>query len=460
MSTLRFGVFEVMGPQVGGTYSWAHPLSAGERYADPDHWIRFARATEEAGFDFLFFAGGYGYPIIDGDLSEIAALRGINFGGMDPDYLIPLLAHATTHLGFVVTMPTGIDHPVQLARRFTTLDHLTGGRVGWNIVTGASQNAVADVFGHAEMVSHDTRYAMAAEFVELAVRMWETSWNDDALVMDRATGVFALPDRIHPLDFAGEHYASRGYFSAPPSPQRTPVLFQAGTSPTGRAFAAGNSECVFVQATTPERTAAAVADIRRRAEEAGRDGAALRLMAGMTVFVAETSERARELAAEFDALQTDEIVASLYAGNTGIDLLALDPDRTLHQVLDQGGPVGQMGTSNIERFLGDDAPTVREILDQLRGLGTRGFRVVGDGAEVADQIEALAAATGLDGFLIEPAFDAYDIEAFGRLVTPVLRARGRIAHGTPGETLRARMSGVPGAARLGGSHPVLSAVSA
>lgn len=141
-------------------------------------------------------------------------------------------------------------------------------------------------------------------------------------------------------------------------------------------------------------------------------------------------------------MQTDDVVATLYAGNTGIDLLTLDPERTLHQVLEAGGPVGQMGTSNIERFLGSNgapAPTVREIIDDLKGKGTRGFRIVGDPREVADGIEALAAETGLDGFLIEPVFGTRDIAAFGELVLPILRERGRLADRVDGETLRERM---------------------
>ncbi|WP_227496912.1 NtaA/DmoA family FMN-dependent monooxygenase [Planctomonas psychrotolerans] len=455
---LHFGVFEVMGPQVGGTYSWAHPRSESANYLNTDYWISIAQTLERAGFDFLFFAGGYGYPIVDGDLSEVAVRHGINFSGLDPDYLIPVLAQHTDTLGFVVTQSTGLDHPVQLARRFSTLDHLTGGRIGWNIVTGASQNAVAEVFGHERMVPHDTRYEMAAEYVELAARYWETAWDDDALVVDRASGVFARRDGIHRIVYDGKHYRSRGYYGAPPSPQRTPVLFQAGTSPTGRAFAAEHAECVFVQATTPARTAAAVTDIRRLAAEAGRDADSITTMAGLTVFLAETEQRAVELAAEFDAMQTDEIVASLYAGNTGIDLLALDPDRTLHQVLDAGGPVGQMGTSNIERFLDDDAPTVREILDQLRGLGTRGFRIVGDPIQIADAIERLAAETDLDGFLIEPVFEPVDLEDFGRLVMPILRERGRLRDGEAGCSLRARITEQPGHDRLGDAHPALPAL--
>lgn len=458
--TLHFGVFEVMGPQVGGTYSWAHPRSEGMSYLDPTYWIRMARILEDTGFDFLFFAGGYGYPLIDGDLPHVATEKAINFPSLDPDYLIPILAQHTDRLGFVVTQSTGLDHPVQLARRFSTLDHLTGGRIGWNIVTGASQNAISDVFGHDSMVPHDTRYEMAAEYVELAARFWETAWDDDAFVGDPTTGIFARRDGVHRVTYDGAHYRSRGYYGAPPSPQRTPVLFQAGTSPAGRAFAAANAECVFVQATTPARTAVAVADIRRLAGEAGRDPEAITLMCGLTVFVGETEADALRYEAEFDAMQTDEIVASLYAGNTGIDLLALDADKTLHQVLDAGGPIGQMGTSNIERFLGDaegnGAPTVRQILDQLRGRGTRGFRIVGSPVQVADQIEALISATDLDGFLIEPVFPPHDLEDFGRWVLPILRERGRLRDGEAGNTLRARLSEISGHDRLGAAHPVIA----
>jgi alkanesulfonate monooxygenase SsuD/methylene tetrahydromethanopterin reductase-like flavin-dependent oxidoreductase (luciferase family) len=178
-------------------------------------------------------------------------------------------------------------------------------------------------------------------------------------------------------------------------------------------------------------------------------------MSGLTVFVGETEADARRYEAEFDALQTDEIVASLYAGNTGIDLLALDPDKTLHQVMDAGGPIGQMGTSNIERFLGEDAPTVRQILDQLRGRGTRGFRIVGDPVQVADQIEQLIAETDLDGFLIEPVFEPHDLADFGGLVMPILRERGRLRDGAAGNTLRARLTETPANDRLGAAHPVL-----
>jgi long-chain alkane monooxygenase len=442
MGTLRFGVFELFGPQVGGTLSWPHPLSDSVEFADPDHWVRMAKIMDAAGYDFLFFADGFGYPILGDDISPGAVERGINFSGYDPTILLPVLMRETRDLGFVVTASTGLDHPVQLARRFSTLDAISDGRLGWNVVTGASQNAVAELFGHDEMLAHDVRYDMAREYLELATRYWEDAWDDDALVADRVAGRYARLDGVHRVEFSGAHYRTSGYFGAPPTPQRSPVIFQAGTSPKGREFAARHAECVFVQATTPELTARHVADIHRRASAHGRATGSVLTMVGLTAIVAETSGEAHRLAAEFDEMQTDDVVATLYAGNTGIDLLSLDPDRTLHQVLDSGGPVGQMGTSNIERFLGSDAgaaPTVREIIDDLKGRGTRGFRVVGGTREVADQIEALAEATGVDGFLLEPVFGTRDVATFGELVLPELRARGRLTTPDAGATLRTRL---------------------
>ncbi|WP_210480095.1 NtaA/DmoA family FMN-dependent monooxygenase [Naasia sp. SYSU D00948] len=454
MTPLHFGVFEVMGPQVGGTYSWAHPLSSSIDYADPEHWIRIARLLDEAGFDFLFFADGYGYPIVGDDISEVAIRKGINFSGLDPMLTIPLLARATERLGFVVTSATGLGHPVQTARRFGTLDHLTQGRIGWNIVTGSSQNAVAELFGHRQMTPHDTRYAIAEEYVSLAGRYWEQGWDDDALLADRDRGEYADPSGIHRIEADGEHYRTSGYFTVPPSPQRTPVLFQAGTSGKGKEFAGRYAECVFVQGTTPELTARSVADIRRQAESEGRDPSALKLMAGLTVSVAATAAEAEHLRAEYERMQTDEIAATLYAGNTGIDLLTLDPDRSLEQLVEDGR-VGQMGQSNIDRFRGRGdapAPTVREILAQLRPRGTRGFQVVGDGESVADQIEDLAARTGLDGFLIEPIFDPHDLQAFASLVMPVLRERGRIPESPRTGTLREQLG--QASPRLDERHPL------
>ncbi|RKR75032.1 NtaA/DmoA family FMN-dependent monooxygenase [Frondihabitans australicus] len=456
MKQIHLGVFEVAGTQVGGTRSWYHERSDSVRNTDLDMWIGMAKILDEAGFDFLFFADGYGYPSKNGDLPEMAARGGINFGGIDPSLLIPTLARETKRLGFVVTSPTGIDHPLQTARRFATLDHLTGGRIGWNIVTGGSGNTVAELFGHTEMMKHDDRYGQADEYVDLALTFWEGCWEDDARVADKELEVFADRSKLHRIEFSGSHFRSSGYFTVPPSPQRTPVLFQAGTSARGREFASRNAEAVFVQYTTGPQTAANVADIRARATAQGRDPQSIVTMVGLSVTVAPTSAEAHRLRAEFDAMQNDEVVSVLYAGNTGIDLLALDPSRDLTQLRDSGSSslVGQIAQSNIDRFLptdGTPAPTVREILDDLKGKGTRGLQLVGDPIEVADALEAIMDETDLDGFLIEPLFGTADCEDFATLVVPELRRRGRMPASPATGTLRAQVTG--GGAHLAADHP-------
>ncbi|MCU1528507.1 MAG: hypothetical protein JWP75_2270 [Frondihabitans sp.] len=454
MKQIHLGVFEVAGPQVGGTLSWSLPDSDTVNYHDLDLWIGMAKVLDQAGFDFLFFADGFGYPAIDGDLPETSARSGINFPGMDPSLLIPTLARETERLGFVVTSSTGLDHPVQTARRFATLDHLTGGRVGWNIVTGASQNTVAELFGHDTMKGHDDRYDQADEYVDLALTLWQGSWEDDGFVGDKATGVLADRAKIHRIDYDGTHFRSSGYFTVAPSPQRTPVLFQAGTSARGRAYAARNAEAVFVQGTTVPQTTSNVADIRAKAAAHGRDPSSIKILVGLTVTVAPTTAEAVALRKEFDDLQTDDVVTVLYAGNTGIDLLSLDPDRDLTQLRDDGGPVGQMGQSNIDRFLpqdGSKAPTVREILDDLKGKGTRGLQLVGNPIEVADALEALVDETDLDGFLIEPIFGTRDLTDFATLVVPELRRRGRMPAAPGTGTLREQMLGA--GAHLASDHP-------
>ncbi|CAN5391521.1 LLM class flavin-dependent oxidoreductase [soil metagenome] len=455
MKQMHLGVFQVAGPQVGGTLSWPLPRSRSLDFHSLDHWVDVARILDKAGFDFLFFADGYGYPTINGELPDIAATGGINFPCLDPSLIIPTLARETENLGFVVTSSTGLDHPVQTARRFATLDHLTGGRIGWNIVTGASQDAVARLFGHTSMTAHDARYDIADEYLELALRLWEGSWKDDAVEADKASRRFADPKKLHPISYAGKHFRCDGYFMVDPSIQRTPMLFQAGTSARGREYAARHAECVFVQATTLEQTAVHVTDIRERAAAWGRDPQTIKILVGVTVTVAPTHDQAVALRQEFDDLQSDDVVAALYAGNTGIDLLSLDPDRELAQIHDDGGVVGQMGQSNIDRFLGrggEPGPTVREILAQLRGKGTRGFQVTGSGAEVADDLERIIDATDLDGFLLEPVYEPADLEDFARLVVPVLRARGRMPDTVASLSLRERITG-SASPRLAADYP-------
>ena len=450
MKRIGLGVFEVGGPQVGGTISWNHPRSRGSEWLDLRHWVEMAQLLDRAGFDFLFFAGGpFTYPAVGGEISEELVRAGMG-SGIDATYFVPSMAAAAERLGFVLTSVTGADHPLFTVRKFQSLDHLTGGRIGWNIVTGSSQDTHAAMMGHREMVAHDTRYAVAEEYVDLALRYWEGSWEDGGLVLDAEKGVFADPAKLHKVVHDGQHYRSSGWHTSPPGPQVTPTLFQAGTSETGREFAARYAECVFVQGSTVDLTARNVADIRRRAAAHGRDPAALKIFVGVTVVTAATEEEARRQREEFDALQTDELAAAYYAGNTGVDLSALDPDGTIEQVFEGGhAHVGQLGVSNVERFRGAGAPTVREILEQLKGRGTRGFPLTGSGEQVATGLEELIDATDLDGVMIEPVFDIASLEDFSEFVVPHLRERGRLEP-VSGSTMRERMTGA--GPRLADTH--------
>lgn len=441
MSEMILGAFQMFGsPSARGVTAWQHPRSDITRFHEIDHWVEVARLLDDSGFDFLFFADSWGYPTADGVIVDAAAKYGINFPLLDPQLLIPVLAYATNRLGFVVTETTGIHHPVETARRFATLDHLTEGRLGMNVVTGAIQNVVADLFGHGEMRQHDDRYDRADEYLRLARDYLENSWDSEALVDDAESATYADAAHLHKIEHNGTYYRSAGYFSVDPSPQRTPVIFQAGTSGRGKDFAASNAECVLLQGSTLELTAANVADIRARAVESGRDPQSIRMLVTISITVAPTREEAVALRAEFDALQTEEVTAAMFASNTGIDLLSLDPALPLSQIA-ENGVVGQIGQSNIDRFTPADgpAPSVREILDQLRGRGLRGFQLVGDAIEIADELEHILAVTGLDGFMLDPLFGTADIEDFSTLVMPELRRRGRLSQPASAGTLRERL---------------------
>lgn len=450
MDRIYVGVFEMFGsPSARGVSAWTHPRSDLTRFHDVAHWVDLARTLDEAGFDWLFFADSFGYPTVGGQMVDAAARWGINFPLLDPQLLLPILAANTRDIGLVVTETTGLHHPFETARRFATLDHLADGRVGMNVVTGSIQNVVADLFGHERMREHDMRYDMAQEYLDLARRYWEESWEDGALVQDPSTPVYADPARLHRIEHDGQFYRSSGYLTVDPSPQRTPVIFQAGSSGRGKEFAAANADCVLLQSADPAQMAANIADIRARAAAHGRDPRSIRVVATQSFFVAEDARDAQRLRDQFRDAQTVEVAAAMFVSNTGIDLLALDPDKPLSQVpLDD--VVGQMGQSNIDRFVGPDGegPTVAEILEQLRVRGIRGSQIVGTPEQVVDRIEDLLAATELDGFMLDPLFGGEDVRDFARLVMPELRRRGRIPDAGPGGTLRERLFAADAAAPL------------
>ncbi|TIH36608.1 NtaA/DmoA family FMN-dependent monooxygenase [Subtercola vilae] len=482
MKKLSLGVFDMMNPS-NGMPTWRHPNGRADRYSDVGYWIGVAQLLETAGFDFLFFADTYGYPTIDGELPSQVATAGIQFPGFDPMLMIAALAQATTRIGFVVTSPTTVEKPYASARRYATLDHYTNGRIGWNIVTGSSQATVDKLFGVTDETTHDSRYDIGDEFVDISLALWEGGWHDDAWVMDAARGMLVDPAKLHRTEYEGRYLSASGYFAVPPSRQRSPVLFQAGTSARGRAFAARNAEVVLIQGQTVEKAAAHVAEIRAVAVGHGRASGDIKVISGVTVTVAATSEEAWAKRRELEALYEVDDAAVIYAGFTGVDYRGVDPATPLvvgtsdqgQTLVDRfaGGSGGGGAGAGSGAAGGARVPTVGEVLESFRMKANRGFQVTGSPAEVADELIAIAEGSDIDGFMLEPTFgDEQAYVEFIELVLPLLVARGAVGAAATGgaaaaaaaaetaatspaatsPTLRERLF-EPGRARLPATHP-------
>ncbi|NQX33501.1 NtaA/DmoA family FMN-dependent monooxygenase [Herbiconiux sp. VKM Ac-2851] len=434
MQPLLLGIFQYIGPNGTVGSAWQHPDDTSAEFTKLSHWTALAKKFEEARLDFLFLADSYGFPALEGQLIPASVREGRGIPHGDPMPLVSALAAVTEKLGFILTTSTTVEPPAANARRFATLDHFTDGRIGWNIVTGSSGATAAALMGR-ELIRHDLRYDMADDYVDVSLTLWESSWEDDALVLDKAAGVYADPEKVHLVHHEGPYFRTDGILNLPPSPQRTPLLVQAGASGRGREFAGRNAEAVFVGGGEPATVAANVTGIRESAVAAGRPADSVKILVGALFITAPTSEEAWAKHATMLAMSSDEGAAAIYAGNTGIDLLALDPDKPIAQT------ETEMGQSNLERYLGKDgkpAPLVRDILENFRRTGINGSVFVGSPDEVADQIEEFVAATGVDGFLIQPHLTPETYDDLIELLLPVLRERGLARDEYAGDTLRER----------------------
>lgn len=447
---VHLGLFETPVLNVGGTTTWSHPDNTSHRFAELGYWVEMAQRLEAARFDFCFLADSYGYGELGGRRPDVNATEALELPRLDPGLLIPAMAHATEHLGFVLTASTMFEPPYANARRLSTLDHLTRGRMGWNIVTSSFAETASALFGR-EMVPHDQRYAMAEDFLELTYAVLEGSWEDDAVVLDKARRVYADPAKVHVVEHRGPFFSTRGYSNTPPSAQRTPLLFQAGTSTAGIGVGARHAECVFLQGSTPARLAEHVRTLDALATGAGRAPGSVRSMVGLSVVVAPTREQAQARYAEYLDLQTTETAVASYALFTGVDLGAHDPAAPFADVRTE------MGQSQVDRHKGSGAPggpgpTVGEVIEAHRTRGSRGLVAVGSPTDVADTLLELVDGTGVDGFLLEPWVEPGSVEDVAEHVVPELVRRGRFRTAYAEDTLRERFFG-PGRRQLPGDHP-------
>jgi FMN-dependent oxidoreductase (nitrilotriacetate monooxygenase family) len=292
---------------------WTHPRDRSSDYTSLDHWVCLARMLERGLFDGLFLADVLGAYDVFGGNADASLRAGVQIPLLDPMALVPAMAYATTHLGFGVTCNLAYEPPFLFARRMATLDHLTGGRIGWNIVTGYLDSA-ARATGLDAQMEHDNRYDLADEYLQVVYALWEGGWADNAVIRDRGRGIYTDPRRVRPVRHHGKQFRVDAVPVWEPSPQRTPVLYQAGASDRGRVFAARHAECVFINGSTKQNVRRIVADLRARA--APRP---MLVFVGASVVTGHTEREARELLAEYRRHASVEGALAHAAASLGID---------------------------------------------------------------------------------------------------------------------------------------------
>lgn len=402
---------------------WTHPRDTARQYNTLGYWVDLAKTLERGLFDGLFMADVLGVYDVYGNSPDAAIRNATQVPVNDPLMTVPVMALATEHLGFGVTCTLSYEPPYTFARRMSTLDHLTDGRIGWNIVTGYL-NSAAQGMGQTGQESHDRRYEMAEDYMQVVYKLWEGSWADDAVVEDRASGVFANPERVRRVQHDGPFYQLDAMHLCEPSPQRTPLLYQAGASPPGRAFAARHAECLFIAGTSKEWIAAYVADMRRRAVEAGRQADDLKIFAIGTPVVGDTRAEAEEKLADYrEYVRTEGALAQL-SGALGIDLAQFDPDTPVSVLADRKTEATQTALETLARASGQGDWTIRQM-GAFAGIGGRTPMFVGSGAEVAEEMIGWMDETGIDGLNLAYVVMPETFEDVVNKVVPELQARGR-----------------------------------
>jgi FMN-dependent oxidoreductase (nitrilotriacetate monooxygenase family) len=409
---------------------WTHPRDRSADYLSLDYWMGLARLLEEGLFDGLFLADVLGIYDVHGGNGDAAIRNAVQVPLIDPMLLVPAMAAATRHLGFGVTCNLAWESPALMARRFSTLDHLTKGRIGWNIVTGYLDSA-ARAMGLDRQMAHDDRYDLADEYMEILYRLWEESWAADAVKRDRAAGIYADPARVARITHQGRQYRLDAPHLVEPSPQRTPVLYQAGASDRGRGFAAQHAECVFLNGGPKPHVAKLVADLRARA--APRP---IRIFVGATLILGRTRAEAEAKLAEYRQHASIEGALAHASASLGIDLARFAPDDELPEA-----GQSQAIRSNVEA-LRAAAPraTKRALIDRMV-LGSRQPPIVGSVEEVADELIAWMDQADVDGFNLSRTVTPECLEDVVRLLVPALQERGRYKRAyTPG-TYREKLFG-------------------
>lgn len=445
MKRIHLNAFKIAGVGHTAIGTWRNPYNVEDRYTDIDYWVSTAKTLERGGFDSLFMADFAGIHDEYNHSSESAFTEAIASPLNDPSMAISAMAAQTSHLGFAITGSTTYEQPYAFARKMTTLDHLSKGRVGWNIVTSANSSGARNL-GLDAQVPHDERYSIADEFMEVVYKLWEGSWEDDAIIRDVEHDVYADPAKIHPANHHGRYFNVPDAFMSEPSPQRTPALFQAGTSSAGRAFAVKHAEAVFLVSPTIKSVRKSVDTVKAEARESGRDSDSMKFIAGVSVVVAPTDEEAMtKLQQQLDFVSVEGTLAR-QAALMQLDFGAADLDKPLKYVETDGL------RSALEVFTKGDPDrewTPRQVAEKLAdSLG--GITIVGSPTTVADEMERHMAEGDIDGFNIYDNLPLRTLPDFVDLVVPELRRRGLMPQEYVADTLRGNLSN--GEPRLPSTH--------
>ncbi|GAA1536594.1 FMN-dependent oxidoreductase (nitrilotriacetate monooxygenase family) [Microbacterium ginsengiterrae] len=426
---------------------WRLPGNNRTRFNEIGYWQELAERAEDGGFDAIFLADVVGAYDTYRDGLETSLAEAVQIPSNDPLLVVPVMAAASRRLGFGVTFSTTYEPPFSFARRMGTLDHLTAGRVGWNIVTSYLPNAARN-FGLADQIEHDQRYRIADEYLDVLYKLWEGSWDDGAVVADRERGVYARPEGVRYIDHRGEHFQVAGPHLVEPSRQRTPVLFQATGSPAGTAFAGRHAEAVF----TGGRDVAEFRRNKRNIQDAlvrnGRLPNDAKFLVQAGVVVGRTDEEAAEKLELYRRYSSVEGI--LAHSSLPFDPLAHAPETPLSEVLTRAG----LDPTSGPWAAGADG-TVGQFLDRITAGREGRFFVAGSPTTVADEIERWLDEDGIDGINLRQYHTFGTLTDFAELVVPELRRRGRLPSADEvrddRRTLRERLLGE--GPRLPDRHP-------
>ncbi|WNC13820.1 LLM class flavin-dependent oxidoreductase [Brevibacillus brevis] len=406
--------------------AWRHPSSKVADILEFSHLQRLAQKAEQAKLDSLFLADRYA-----------TSRKAVKYGavsGLEPLTLLSALAVATRRIGLIATVSTSFNEPFNIARRFSSLDHLSNGRAGWNIITSGTDGE-AQNFNHERIFEHHARYERAHEFVDVALKLWD-SWEADALLQDKSSGIYADNSKVHEINHKGKHFAVRGPLNLPRSPQGRPLLVQAGSSEDGKEFAARYAEAIFTAQQTLADAQAFYADVKSRVVQYGRSPEHVKILPGICPIIGESEAEAKEKEAELHELTHPAYSLLQLSNRIGFDLSSYPLDGPLPELPATEQIAGHQSRTQLIRDLAQrEDLTIRQLL--LRLAGGRGHRTIaGTARQVADELEAWFTQGAADGFNIMPQLTSGGLDDFLDQVVPELQKRGLFRTEYSGRTLR------------------------